>query len=144
MEGPILLVEDNPDHETLTLRALTKAGLGGAVVVARDGAEALNYLFGKGHRGESHLPSLVLLDLNLPKVDGLQVLQQMRADERTMFVPVVVLTSSDEDSDLISSYKHGASSYIRKPVDQVQLVAAARQLGLHLMQNDSREAKSGQ
>lgn len=130
----ILLVEDNPDHEALTLRALRKAGLANPVVVARDGAEALDYLFGTGAhvgRDTSDLPQTVLLDLKLPKIDGLEVLQRMRSDERTRLIPVVVLTSSDEEKDLVTSYKYGANSYIRKPVDFVQFVEATRQLGLY-------------
>lgn len=134
MEKTILLVEDNPDHEALTLRALKKAGLANPVIVARDGAEALDYLFGTGaHAGRNtaDMPQTVLLDLKLPKVDGLEVLQRMRADERTRLIPVVVLTSSDEEKDLVSSYRYGANSYIRKPVDFVQFVEATRQLGLY-------------
>lgn len=131
MERTILLVEDNPDHETLTLRALKKAGLADPVVVARDGAEALDYLFGRGRYCGCGLPKAVLLDLKLPKVDGLEVLQRMRAAERTQSIPVVVLTSSEEESDLASSYKYGANSYIRKPVDFLQFVEATRQLGLY-------------
>lgn len=133
-ERTILLVEDNPDHEALTMRALRKAGLANPVVVARDGAEALDFLFGTGTyagRDVSDLPQTVLLDLKLPKVDGLEVLQRMRADDRTRLIPVVVLTSSDEEKDLVTSYKYGANSYIRKPVDFVQFVEATRQLGLY-------------
>ncbi len=122
----ILLVEDNPDHEALTLRALQKAGLLNPVVVARDGAQAINLLEDTGE-----LPQVVLLDLKLPKVDGLEVLQKMRATPRTHLVPVVILTSSDEESDLVSSYRLGANSYIRKPVDFNQFIEAARQLGLY-------------
>lgn len=134
MQKTILLVEDNPDHEALTLRALKKAGLANPVVVARDGAEALDYLFGTGPytgRNTSEVPQTVLLDLKLPKIDGLEVLQRMRSDERTKLIPVVVLTSSDEEKDLVTSYKYGANSYIRKPVDFVQFVEATRQLGLY-------------
>jgi two-component system response regulator len=134
LENTILLVEDNPDHEALTLRALKKAGLANPVVVARDGAEALEYLFGTGKyagRDTDSIPQTVLLDLKLPKVDGLQVLQRMRADERTRLIPVVVLTSSDEERDLAESYKLGANSYIRKPVDFANFVEATRQLGLY-------------
>ena len=131
LEKTILLVEDNPDHEALTLRALKKAGLANPVVVARDGAEALEYLFGKGSHAGCDMPHAVLLDLKLPKVDGLEVLQKMRADERTKLIPVVVLTSSDEETDLVSSYKYGANSYIRKPVDFAQFLEATRQLGLY-------------
>jgi two-component system response regulator len=130
----ILLVEDNPDHEALTLRAFKKAGLANPVVVARDGAEALDFLFGTGtHTGRDtrEMPQTVLLDLKLPKVDGLEVLQRMRADDRTKWIPVVVLTSSDEESDLAASYQLGANSYIRKPVDFAQFLEAIRQLGLY-------------
>lgn len=134
MKNMILLVEDNPDHEALTLRALKKSGLANPVVVARDGAEALDYLFGTGvyaGRDLTEMPQAVLLDLKLPKIDGLEVLQRMRADDRTRLVPVVVLTSSDEDRDLVSSYRLGANSYIRKPVDFVEFLEATRQLGMY-------------
>jgi len=134
MQKTILLVEDNPDHEALTLRALRKAGLANPVIVARDGAEALDYLFGQGTyagRDTADIPQAVLLDLKLPKVDGLEVLQRMRSDDRTKLIPVVVLTSSDEEKDLVTSYAYGANSYIRKPVDFVQFVEATRQLGLY-------------
>ncbi len=131
MNKTILLVEDNPDHEALTLRALKKAGLATPVMVARDGAEALEYLFAKGRHAGCEMPQAVLLDLKLPKVDGLEVLQKMRADERTKLIPVVVLTSSDEETDLVSSYRYGANSYIRKPVDFAQFLEATRQLGLY-------------
>jgi len=130
----ILLVEDNPDHEALTLRALKKAGLANPVTVARDGAEALDYLFGTGAyagRNLGEMPNTVLLDLKLPKVDGLEVLQRMRSDPRTRLIPVVVLTSSDEERDLAVSYQLGANSYIRKPVDFVEFLEATRQLGLY-------------
>ncbi len=125
----ILLVEDNPDHEALTVRALQKAGLLNPVVVARDGAEAIDHLFGRSDREE--LPQVVLLGLKLPKVDGLEVLEKLRASERTHLVPVVILTSSDEESDLVRSYRLGANSYIRKPVNFNQFVEATRQLGLY-------------
>ncbi|HEX9800495.1 MAG TPA: response regulator [Thermoanaerobaculia bacterium] len=130
----ILLVEDNPDDEALTLRALRKHNLGNEVVVARDGAEALDYLFATGpHAGRdaSATPQLVLLDLKLPKLDGLEVLRRVRSDERTRLLPVVVLTSSREERDLIDSYRLGANSYVRKPVDFNEFVEAARQLGLY-------------
>jgi two-component system response regulator len=136
VKNMILLVEDNSDHEALTIRALKKSGLANPVVVARDGAEALDYLFGKGaHAGRdlSEMPQAVLLDLKLPKLDGLEVLQRMRADERTRLVPVVVLTSSDEEKDLVSSYRFGANSYIRKPVDFAEFLEATRQLGMYWM-----------
>ncbi|MBI1783908.1 response regulator [Candidatus Sumerlaeota bacterium] len=130
----ILLVEDNPDDEALTLRALKKNGIRNEVVVARDGVEALDYLFGTGSyagRDTSIMPELVLLDLKLPKVDGLEVLRQMRADNRTRILPVVILTSSKEQRDLISGYRLGANSYVHKPVDFVQFTEAVRQLGLY-------------
>jgi two-component system, response regulator len=130
----ILLVEDNPDDEALTLRALKKNNIQNDVVVARDGVEALDYLFGTGkHAGRdtSVLPSVTLLDLKLPKIDGLEVLKQIRADERTKIMPVVILTSSKEEQDLINGYKLGANSYIRKPVDFSQFIEAVRQLGLY-------------
>jgi len=130
----ILLVEDNPDDEVLTLRALQKSNIMNEVMVARDGAEALDYLFATGAysgRDANELPELVLLDLKLPKVDGLEVLQRLRADERTRLLPVVVLTSSNEQRDILESYNLRANSYIRKPVDFVQFKEAVRQLGLY-------------
>jgi two-component system response regulator len=130
----ILLVEDNPDDEALTLRALKKNDIRNKVVVARDGAQALEYLFGTGERKEGDpevLPELVLLDLKLPRVDGLEVLRRIRADERTRLLPVVILTSSKEQRDLVEGYGYGANSYIRKPVDFGQFVEAVRQLGLY-------------
>lgn len=123
----IVLVEDNPDDEDLTLRALKKQHVANDIVVVRDGAEALEFLLGENNP----LPSLVLLDLNLPKVGGLQVLQRLRSEERTRFLPVVVLTSSDEDKDLIDGYRFGANSYVRKPVDFHQFTEAVRSLGLY-------------
>jgi two-component system response regulator len=130
----ILLVEDNPDDEALTLRALKKNNILNEVVVARDGVEALDYLFGSGaHAGRdtSQQPQLVLLDLKLPRLDGLEVLRRLRADERTRRQPVVVLTTSNEERDILSSYALGANSYIRKPVDFEQFMEAVRQLGLY-------------
>ena len=130
----ILLVEDNPRDEALTMRALRKSNIVNEVVVARNGVEALDYLFGTGpHAGRDMdvEPQLVLLDLKLPKVDGLQVLQKIRADGRTRRLPVVVFTSSSEEEDLIRSYDLGANSYVRKPVDFEQFMDAARQLGLY-------------
>jgi CheY-like chemotaxis protein len=134
VEKIIMLVEDNPDDEALTLRALKRNNIQNEVVVARDGAEALEYLFGMGpyaQRDLSVMPVVVLLDLKLPKIDGLEVLRRMRADEHTQFIPVVVLTSSREEQDLVNSYRFGCNSYIRKPVDFVQFVDAVRQLGLY-------------
>ena len=130
----ILLVEDNPDDEALTIRALRRSNSANDVVVARDGAEALDFLFGTGDyvgRDTSLLPQLILLDLKLPKVDGLEALRRVRADDRTALIPVVVLTSSDEDQDLVSSYKLGANSYVRKPVDFDEFLEATRQLGMY-------------
>lgn len=130
----ILLVEDNPDDVTLTLRALKKNNLLNEVVVARDGVEALDFLFCEGsynNRVPEHLPELILLDLKLPKVDGLEVLKRIRANERTKLLPVVILTSSNEQSDIISGYELGVNSYIRKPVDFEQFIEAVRQLGLY-------------
>ncbi len=130
----ILLVEDNPDDEALTLRAFKKNNIKNGVVVARDGAEALDYLFGAGkHAGRDvkDLPQVVLLDLKLPKVDGLEVLRRIRADERTKLLPVVILTSSKEDKDVINGYRLGANSYVRKPVSFDEFLEAARALGLY-------------
>jgi two-component system response regulator len=130
----ILLVEDNPDDEALTIRALKKNNIRNEVVVARDGSEALDYLFGRGvHAGRdtSALPQLVLLDLKLPKVDGLDVLRGIRGDARTKRLPVVILTSSNEDRDLLDGYHLGANSYVRKPVDFTAFMEAVRQLGLY-------------
>ncbi|MEH1942111.1 MAG: response regulator [Nostoc sp.] len=130
----ILLVEDNPDDEALTLRALKKNNILNEVVVARDGAEALDYLFGKGvyaDRDMSVMPNLILLDLKLPKMDGLEVLRHLRTDDRTKILPVVILTSSKEEQDLINGYSLGANSYVRKPVDFSQFSEAVRQLGLY-------------
>jgi two-component system response regulator len=136
----ILLVEDNPDDEALTIRALKKNNVTNNLVVVRDGAEALDFLFGTGTYAErdiSKLPVLVLLDLKLPKIDGLGVLRRMRADDRTRRIPVTVLTSSKEEQDLFNSYDLGANSYIRKPVDFNQFAEAVRQLGVYwLMLNE--------
>jgi len=128
----ILLVEDNPDDVDLTLRAFEMSRIANEVVVVRDGAEALEYLFATGrHADRSLLPEVVLLDLNLPRISGLDVLRRLRADERTRLLPVVVLTSSNEERDVLSSYDLGANSFVRKPVDFTQFVEAARQLGLY-------------
>jgi two-component system, response regulator len=131
---PILLVEDNADDEALTMRAFRRNNIRNEIIVARDGAAALEYLFGTGAyqgRDPSDLPQVVLLDLKLPKVDGLEVLKRVRADERTAFLPVVILTSSKEQQDIINGYKFGCNSYVRKPVDFDQFMEAARQLGLY-------------
>jgi two-component system response regulator len=130
----ILLVEDNPDDEALTLRALRKANVRNEVVVARDGVEALDYLFATGpHTGRdtSVLPQVVLLDLKLPRLDGLEVLRRLRADPRTKVLPVVILTSSNEEEDRVAGYELGANSYVRKPVDFGHFAEAVRQLGLY-------------
>lgn len=130
----ILLVEDNPDDEALTLRALARNGLRHQVHVARDGVEALDYLFAQGaflQRDRSRVPTVMLLDLKLPRIDGLEVLRRVRADEQTRFLPVVILTSSREEQDLIEGYSLGVNSYIRKPVDFVQFTEAVRQLGAY-------------
>ena len=137
----ILLVEDNPDDVELTLRSLRKSNIVNEVVVAGDGVEALDYLLGTGaHAGRdlSVMPAVILLDLKLPKIDGLEVLQRLRADERTKLLPVVILTSSKEEKDIINGYKLGANSYIRKPVDFTQFSEAVGQLGLYwLLLNES-------
>lgn len=130
----ILLVEDNPDDEELTLRALRRGNVANEVAVARDGSEALDYLFGTGKsegRDVSQVPAVVLLDLKLPKIGGLEVLKRIRADSRTSMVPVVILTSSSEDEDMIRSYKNGANSYVRKPVNFSEFTSAVGQLGLY-------------
>jgi two-component system, response regulator len=132
--SPILLVEDNSDDEELTLRALKKNRIRNEVVVAHDGVEALDYLFGTGgHSGRdlSVMPQVILLDLKLPKVDGLEVLRLLRANSRTRLLPVVILTSSSEQQDKIAAYGSGANSYVRKPVDFAQFIDAVRQLGLY-------------
>lgn len=130
----ILLVEDNPDDEALTLRAFRKNNIRNEVVVARDGAEALDYIFARGRhagRNVADLPQVVLLDLKLPKVDGIEVLRQVRGDPRTRMLPIVVLTSSKEERDLSECYRLGCNSYVRKPVDFDQFINAARQLELY-------------
>lgn len=124
----ILVVEDNPDDEALMLRAFERSKLANRIDVARDGAEALAYLTGSSARP---LPTLVILDLKLPKVDGLEVLRRLRAEERTRTLPVVVLTSSREEQDLVESYRLGANSYVRKPVDFMQFADATQTLGLY-------------
>lgn len=130
--GKILLVEDNPDDVALTMRALKSNNITNDVVVANDGAQALDFLFGaKANPLGDELPAVVLLDLKLPKVNGLEVLQRIRADESTRLLPVVILTSSDEERDVIQGYSLGANSYVRKPVDFVEFTQAAKQLGLY-------------
>ncbi|MBL8502952.1 MAG: response regulator [Rhodocyclaceae bacterium] len=133
-DRPILLVEDNPDDEALTLRAFNKNRIGNQVVVARDGVEALDYLFGNGHHAGRDLavqPAVVLLDLKLPRIDGLEVLRRIRANERTSLLPVVILTTSKEQQDIYEGYSLGANSYIRKPVDFEKFIQAVGQLGLY-------------
>ena len=130
----ILLAEDNQDDVMLTLRALKKNGIVNEVVVASDGVKALDYLFGTGEyvgRDTSNTPQLILLDLNMPRLGGIEVLQRLRADERTKLLPVVVLTTSSEDADKVESYRLGANSYVRKPVDFDQFTKAVQQLGLY-------------
>ncbi|MCM2354265.1 MAG: response regulator [Pseudobdellovibrio sp.] len=130
----IFLVEDNVDDEALTLRALKKNNISNQVVVARDGAEALDFLFAKGKYADRDMaiqPQVMLLDLNLPKIDGLNVLKKLRSDDRTKLIPVVILTSSKEDQDIIEGYSLGANSYVRKPVDFNDFSEAIRQLGLY-------------
>jgi two-component system response regulator len=134
IQTPILLVEDNPDDEALTLRALKKNNIANDVVVARDGVEALDYLFGTGvHAGRnvSVLPQLVLLDLNLPKIGGLDVLRRIREDDRTKLLAVVILTSSREEEDIVRSYSLGANSFVRKPVEFDEFMHAVKTLGLY-------------
>ncbi len=145
-ERVILLVEDNPDDEALTLRALKARNIFNEVVVVHDGAEALDYLLGTANSPDDlrPLPEVVLLDLKLPKVDGMEVLKRIRADARTEFLPVVVLTSSSEERDLVDSYRLGANSYVRKPVDFQQFAEAVGQLGLYwllLNRTPSRETQ---
>jgi two-component system response regulator len=142
----ILLVEDNADDIELTLRAFKKSRVMNEIVIARDGAEALDYFFGTGAhaaRDMSVMPQLVLLDLKLPKIDGLEVLRRIRNDERTKLVPVVVLTSSDEERDVVQSYQLGANSYVRKPVDFAQFLDAARQLELYWLVLNQRVPMRG-
>jgi CheY-like chemotaxis protein len=136
----ILLVEDNPDDEALAIRALKRHHVGNEIIVARDGVEALDYLFGTGvyaDRNPNLPPSVILLDLKLPRVDGLEVLRRVRASEATKLLPVVVLTTSSEEQDLLDSYSLGCNSYIRKPVDFLQFSEAIRQLGMYwLLMNE--------
>ena len=144
-EHVILLVEDNATDEELTLRALKRANIANKVVVTRDGAAALDYLFARGaHAGRDarEVPLVVLLDLNLPKIGGLEVLREIRADERTRLVPVVILTSSREDKDLAGGYGSGANSYIVKPVDFPQFADTVRQLGMYWLVLNQQPPKS--
>lgn len=132
----ILLVEDNLDDEALTLRALKKNNITNEVIVVRDGAEALDFLFCSGayaHREPTNMPALVLLDLRLPKVDGVEVLRRIHRDERTSSLPVIVLTSSNADRDMVDSLRYGAIAYMHKPVDLMQFMEAVRELGLYLL-----------
>lgn len=131
-KGTILLVEDNRDDELLTLRAFQKNRIANPITVVRDGQEALDYLFATGsyaERNQDDLPVIILLDLKLPKVNGLEVLREIRSNERTRVIPVIILTTSVEDEDVIESYARGANSYIRKPVDFTEFVEAVRTLG---------------
>jgi CheY-like chemotaxis protein len=133
----ILLVEDDPNDEALTLRALQKNNIGERVFVVHDGLEALEFLFCTGayaDRDPKQMPQLILLDIKLPKVDGLEVLRRLRADERTRLLPIVILTSSDEEQDLVKAYSGGVNSYLRKPVDFNQFVGTVRELGLYWLE----------
>ena len=134
-EEVILLVEDNPDDIALALRALKKSNLGKEIVVARDGAEALDYLFGNP---ENALPELIMLDLKLPKISGIEVLKKLRADERTRFLPIVVMTTSNERQDIVNCYNHGANSYIRKPVDFAKFYDVIKQIGTYWLSLNER------
>jgi len=127
----ILLVEDNPDDEELTLLALKQSNVLNEITTVRDGAEALDYLFATGPYSDRRLPQLILLDLKLPKLNGLEVLERLRADPRTELIPVVILTSSSEEEDIVASYRLGANSYVRKPVEFHRFADAVRQLGLY-------------
>ncbi len=132
MSKIILLVEDNPDDELLTTRALKKSNIANEVITAHDGVEALEYLFETNPSGELQpLPAVILLDLKLPRVDGLEVLRRIRGNERTKRLPVVILTSSDEESDLVEGYQLGANSYVRKPVDFAEFSDAVKNVGLY-------------
>jgi two-component system, response regulator len=147
MAPVILLVEDNPDDVELTRIAFERSNVANQLVVASDGREALDYLFSEGaHTGRNppRMPNVILLDLNLPKISGLEVLRRMQADERTKRIPVVVLTTSNEERDILASYELGANSYVRKPVDFVQFLDAARQLGSYwLMLNEPSPTGGG-
>ncbi|QNM95979.1 response regulator [Chitinimonas koreensis] len=140
MHAPILLVEDNPDDEALTIRAFNKNSIQNPITVARDGQEAIDWLFGLGaHAGNENRdrPVLILLDIKLPKLNGIEVLRQIRANEATRLIPVVMLTTSKEEDDLVKSYSLGANSYIRKPVDFMQFMEVVKQVGIYwLMLNE--------
>lgn len=147
-EKIILLVEDDPDDEALTLRVLQKNHIVNRIIVVRDGAEALDYLFCRGaysQRNPREMPQVILLDLKLPKIGGLEVLQQIRTDERTCLIPVVILTSSKEDLDIINSYRLGANSFVRKPVKFEEFAQAVHQVGLYwLLLNEPARHEGGQ
>ena len=143
---PILLVEDNADDEALALRAFKKMKVSNAIVTVRDGAEALDYLFAEGdhaHLDSSRLPALVLLDLKIPKIDGLEVLRRIRANPVTRILPVVILTSSKEEQDLIEGYTSGANSYVRKPIDFNEFLKAVGQLGVYWLLLNELPVKNG-
>jgi CheY-like chemotaxis protein len=127
----ILLVEDNPDDADLTLRALKRNNILNEVRVARDGVEALEYLLPRADQQKTAMPAMVLLDLKLPRIDGIEVLRSIRADERTQLLPVIILTTSKEQEDLINGYRHGCNSYIRKPVDFSEFMTAVQHIGLY-------------
>ena len=142
----ILLVEDNADDEALTLRALKKNNISNEIAIAHDGVEALDYLFGTGiyaGRDSSLLPELILLDLKLPKIDGFEVLKRLRADPRTKLLPVVILTSSKEQQDIVEGYSLGANSYVRKPVDFQEFINGVNQLGLYWLVLNQHPAPVG-
>jgi len=142
----ILLVEDNPDDEALTLRALRKHNVTNEVIVVHDGAEAIDWLFATGQhagRDTAIIPQVILLDLKLPKVDGLEVLRRVRSDDRTHLLPIVILTSSKEEEDILNGYRLGANSYVRKPVDFVEFTDAVRQLGLFWLLLNQSPARAG-
>jgi CheY-like chemotaxis protein len=144
-ERTILVVEDNPDDEEFTLRALQRAHVSNEVVVVRDGLEAIEYLFGEGaHAGRdpSSMPAVILLDLKLPKLGGIEVLQRVRSDPRTRLTPVVILTSSSEDEDMLNSYMSGANSYVRKPVEFAAFASAVASLGAYwLLLNETPDKR---
>lgn len=143
----ILLVEDTPDDAELTIMSLKRSGLLNEVVLAEDGLEALDYLFGKGRyaaRDSEDTPALILLDIKMPRLDGIEVLQRLRADERTRLLPVVMLTTSTEDSDLARAYEAGANAYVRKPVSLAEFQEAVRQLGLFWILTNEPPKKAGE